>query len=189
MQQLKVDVQSSCLPVTALRGRSKEYAAGKLPHAQDAVLMLYDLLSGDNALGSGWALPPGSQSPSVSFPPTEKRVWDCVELKDAIVQSLCSGIFIDSKFYAPVTSTQPNHPPNLQPLYFCSSVNPVVIQKLNLGSVSYLDLILKLKLLSELLEPKSSFNSNTVDVTEEVHDKMAPTLKIGDCQRYGIWEN
>jgi len=151
--------------------------------------MLYDLLSGDNTLGLGGALPPGSQSPSVLPPPTAKRVQNWVELKDAIVQSLSSGVFIDSKFYAPVTSIQPNHPPNLQPLHFCSSVNPVVVQKLNSGSVSYLDLIPKLMLLSELVEPKSDPSSNVINVTEGVHNEVTPTLKLGDWQRYDIWEN
>ena len=100
--------------------------------------MLYDLLSRDRASGLGGGLLPGTRLLPVSFLPAGKRVQDWIGLKDAIERSLCSGIFIDSKFYAPLISAQPNTPPNLQPLYFCSFVNPAVVQKLNSGTALHL---------------------------------------------------
>ena len=141
LQQLKVDIQSSCLPVTALRLKFKEYASGKLPHAQDAIVTLYDLLHGDRTLGSSGGLPPSSQLPLISSPPTGKNTQDWAELKNAIVGSLYNGSFIDSKFYAPVTSSQPENSPNLQPLYFCGSVNLTIAQNLSSGTVLHYILV------------------------------------------------
>lgn len=171
-----------------LQQKFKEYASGKLPHAQDTILMLYDLLSVDKPLGFGGKLLLSSQLPLLApLSTTGRRVQDWVDLKDAIVESLCSGIFIDSKFYAPVSSIQPSDPPNLQPLYFCSSFNPAVVQKLNSGTVLYLYYYTKLMItLSVLVEIKPNHGLNTVNLTEGADDQERLTLKFGDWQRYVI---
>ena len=97
--------------------------------------MLYNLLSGSEPLGPTELSAPGCETPPMSpqlQDGGELLDWD--NLKDVIVASLRTGIFIDCKFYAPVANSQPNKPPNLQPLYFCSSINPGVTQKLSSGT-------------------------------------------------------
>lgn len=63
------------------------------------------------------------------------------DLKDAITASLGTGIFINYKIYAPVASVQPSDLPSLQPLHFCSFVNPGVLQKVTSGTVLWDHLI------------------------------------------------
>jgi len=98
--------------------------------------MLYDLLSGNGPSGTAALTAPVCEPPPTSsqlMGGGEPPDWD--NLKDVIMASLTTGIFIDCKFYAPVASGQPSKPPNLQPLHFCSSINPGVVRKLSSGSV------------------------------------------------------
>lgn len=127
-------IQSSQATISTLRGKFEEYAAGKLPHAGDAMVMLYDMLSGNGPSGPTALSAPACGPSPTSLQPAGgggAQGWD--NLKDVIMRSLTTGIFIDCRFYAPVTSDQPRKPPNLQPLHFCSSINPRVVQKLNSG--------------------------------------------------------
>ena len=138
LHELKVKIQSSQVAISTLRGKFEEYAAGKLPHARDAMVTLYDLLSGNEPPGPTALSAPGCKPSQTSSRPAgggEPQDWE--NLKDAIMASLTTGVFIDCRFYAPVTSDQPRNPLNLQPLHFCSSINPGVVQKLNSGSILY----------------------------------------------------
>jgi len=98
--------------------------------------MLYDLLSGNEPTG-----PTSLLAPACGPPPTSLqlvgggKLQDWGDLKVIIMTSLRTGIFINCKFHAPVTSDQPSNPPNLQPVRFCSSINPGVVQKLSPGSI------------------------------------------------------
>ena len=169
--------------MTELQQIFNEYASGKLQHAQDAIVTLYDLLSGPRPLSLSGELLPTSQPLPISSAPPDKRIEDWADLKDAVVGSLCSGSFIDSKFYAPVASAQPSDPPNLQPLYFCGFINPTVTRKLNSGTVLHHIWPIKLRVVSPgLVETKPNPRSNTVDATG-VNGQMIPALKFGDWQR------
>ena len=99
----------------------QEYFAGKLPHARDMVLGLFDLLTSNGM--SPHPSPTGpSNSTIMSYYGVNHRSW--VQLRDAIIRSLTTGIFLDSMFYAE-DSTE------LRPLFFCSSISPASFKKIS----------------------------------------------------------
>jgi hypothetical protein len=132
LHQLEADLLSSRLVMSTLQEKFEEYVAGELPYARDGIVKLYDLLSGDKPSDPTEPLSPDCKPPSTSLP-LNPLGWG--NLKEVIATSLNTGMFIDCKFYAPIISVQPSNPPHLQPLHFCSSVNPGVIQNISSGSV------------------------------------------------------
>ena len=106
----------------SLENRIKCYTHGELPHAENVLPALYQLMESDEsveetplptAMPSGWCATSGD--------------WD--GLKMALISSLTSGTFLDSQFYA-VESRLPTGLPRIRPIYFCSAVGGSFASKL-----------------------------------------------------------
>ena len=121
-------VRSSDSPgiLAAFDIKIQEYFAGKLPHAKNLVLGLFDLSTNNG-------IPPHQYSPESSSPgsshPTIAPCFDVnrgsrIQLMDAIARSLTTGIFLDSMFYI-------GNPTELRPLFFCSSITPASFKKIS----------------------------------------------------------
>ena len=67
----------------------------------------------------------------VITPPSNQQTpsGDWAGLKKALISSLTSGTFLDSKFYA-VESRSSTSPPKIRPVYFCSTVGDCFVSKL-----------------------------------------------------------
>lgn len=99
----------------------QEYFAGKLPHAKDLVLGLFDLLT-SNRIPSHPSPPESPHSTMIPYSNVNDGSW--IQLRDAITRSLMTGIFLDSMFYVE-DSTE------LRPLFFCSSIAPTSLKKIS----------------------------------------------------------
>ena len=100
--------------------KMQEYFAGKLPHARNIVLGLFDILTSNGMLPHPSPTGP-SHSTVMPYYCVNHRSW--VQLRDAMIRSLTTGIFLDSMFYAE-DSTEP------RPLFFCSSITPPSFKKI-----------------------------------------------------------
>jgi hypothetical protein len=105
-----------------LRTKVKSYAHGELPHAEDILPALYELMEGDESI---------EETPLPAAAPPNQRVTggDWEGLKRALTSSLTSGTFLDSQFYA-VESRSSTGPPKIRPVYFCGEVGDSFASKL-----------------------------------------------------------
>ena len=108
----------------ALKDKIKKYTAGQLPHAEDLLPALYQLMETDEV--SKESIPP--EQPAA--PPKQATCDDNWErLKDALTWSLTSGSFLDSQFY--VLDSKPRAgAPTIRPVYFCSRVGGTFLPRL-----------------------------------------------------------
>jgi len=97
-----------------LRVKIKGYAHGELPHAENILPALYDLMESDQSVRE--TPPPAAPSPDQQ---TTDGDWE--GLKRALTNSLTSGTFLDCQFYA-VESRLSTGLPKIRPVYFCSAV-------------------------------------------------------------------
>ena len=123
MYQLARTVRSSDSPDIAVAFDTKiqEYFAGKLPHAKDLALGLFDLLANNSM--SPHPSPPGSSHSTIT-PYSNVNHGSWTQLVNAVTRSFTTGIFLDSMFYAE-DSTE------LRPLFFCSSAMPASIKNIS----------------------------------------------------------
>ena len=97
-----------------LKAKIKDYANGKLLHAEHVLPALYELMENDGSV---------QEAPLLKAAPSNQQVtsgdWD--GLKKAITDSLTSGTFLDSQFYAAESRSSAGSP-KIRPIYFCSAV-------------------------------------------------------------------
>ena len=95
-----------------LKAKIKGYAHGELPHAENILPALYELMESDESVKE---LP----VPVATLPDQQAIGGDWEGLKKALTTSLMSGTFLDSQFYA-VESRPSTGLPKIRPVYFCS---------------------------------------------------------------------
>jgi hypothetical protein len=106
----------------ALKAKIKDYANGLLPHAEPVLPALYDLMENDGSVREA----PLPKAASFNQQITGGD-WD--GLKKALTDSLTSGTFLDSQFYA-AESRSSTGLPKIRPVYFCSTVGGGFASKL-----------------------------------------------------------
>jgi len=123
MYRLAQAVRSSDSPGVAVAFDTKiqDYFAGKLPHARDLVLGLFDLLASNRM--SPHPSPPGSSHSTIT-PYSDVNHGSWIQLRNAITRSLTTGVFLNSMFYVEDSM-------ELRPLFFCSSTIPAAIKKIS----------------------------------------------------------
>jgi hypothetical protein len=99
----------------SLERKIEWYTCGELPYAKRVISALYELMENDDPVEE------------ISLPVTatsNQRACsgDWVGLKMALTNSLTSGTFLDSQFYA-VESRVPTGLPKIRPIYFSSVVS------------------------------------------------------------------
>ena len=100
-----------------LKAMIRGYAQGELPHAENILPALYDLMESDESVKD--TSPPAA--PSLNQQTID---GDSEGLKRALTSSLTSGMFLDTQFYA--TEPRPSTGlPKIRPVYFCSAVGGV----------------------------------------------------------------
>jgi len=105
-----------------LKAKVKSYAHGELPHAEDILPAIYELMESDESVKE-------TQFP-VPVPPNQQATGgDWEGLKKALTSSLTSGTFLDSQFYA-VESRSSTGLPKIRLVYFCSTVGGNLTSKL-----------------------------------------------------------
>ncbi|KAF9648607.1 hypothetical protein BDM02DRAFT_2235999 [Thelephora ganbajun] len=152
MHRLAQVVCSSDSPgiAAAFDTKIQEYFAGKLPHAKDLVLGLFDLLASSRV--SPHPSPSGSSHSTIT-PYSNFNHGSWSQLRDAIIGSLTTGVFLDSIFYMK-DSTE------LRPLFFCSSVIPASIEKISVPMDALQDSL-------EQVTPRGTDKIAAQDVTSE----------------------
>ena len=123
MQLARVLLSSNSSPtLELLKAKIKSYGHGGLPHAEDILPALYELMESDE---------PVKETPLPAAAPLNQEAtggdWD--GLKRALTSSLTSGTFLDSQFYA-VESRSSTGLPKIRPIYFCSTVGGSFASKL-----------------------------------------------------------
>ena len=105
-----------------LKAKIKSYGHGELPHAEDVLPALYELMENDESV---------KEEPFPTPAPPNQQVisGDWEGLKKALTSSLTSGTFLDSQFYA-VESRSSTGLPKVRPMYFCSTVGGNLASKL-----------------------------------------------------------
>ena len=105
-----------------LKVKIKHYTHGQLPHAEDILPALYELMESGELV---------KEEPVVATVSPDQQVaggnWEA--LKKALTDSLTSGTFLDSQFYA-VESWSSIGSPKIRPIYFCSTVGGSLAPKL-----------------------------------------------------------
>ena len=98
----------------SLERKIDRYTRGQLPHTKQVILTLYELVEGDE---------PVEEVPLPVATPCNQQAssGEWIGLKKALTNSLTSGTFLDSQFYA-VESRSSTDMPKIRPLYFCSMV-------------------------------------------------------------------
>jgi len=105
-----------------LKTKIKSYGHGELPHTEDILPALYELMESDESVKD--------TPPATAAPPNQKATGiDWEGLKKALTSSLTSGTFLDSQFYA-VESRSSAGLPKIRPIYFCSRVGGSFASKL-----------------------------------------------------------
>jgi len=105
-----------------LKAKVKGYAHGELPHADNILPALYELMENDESVEE---LP----VPTAILPDKQATGGDWEGLKRALTSSLTSGTFLDSQFYA-VESRSSTGLPKIRPVYFCSTVGGTFVSEL-----------------------------------------------------------
>jgi len=100
----------------------KSYTHGELPHTEDALPALYELMESDESIKE-------TTLPTAASPNKQATGGDWEGLKKALTSSLTSGTFLDSQFYA-VESKSSTGLPKIRPVYFCSAVSGSFASKL-----------------------------------------------------------
>ena len=123
MYRLAQAVRSQDSPAiaAAFDAKLQEYFAGKLPHAKDMVLGLFDLLASNRM--SPHQSPPGSSHSTIT-PYSDVGHGSWIQFRDAITRSLTTGIFIDSMFYVEDSM-------ELRPLFFCMTIALTPFKKIS----------------------------------------------------------
>jgi len=105
-----------------LKTKIKSYGHGELPHAEDILPALYELMENDESV---------KEEPfPAPAPPNQQAIGgDWEGLKKALTSSLTGGTFLDSQFYA-VESQSSAGLPKVRPVYFCSTVGGSFASKL-----------------------------------------------------------
>ena len=105
-----------------LETKIKSYTRGQLPHAEDILPALYELMESDESV---------KEIPLPAATPLNQKAarGDWEGLKRALTRSLTSGTFLDSQFYA-VESRSSTSLPKIRPVYFCSTVGGSFASKL-----------------------------------------------------------
>jgi hypothetical protein len=122
-QLARVLLSSDCDDaLESLRMKVKSYTYGELPHAEEILPALYELMEGDSSL---------KETPlSAAASPNEKATGgDWEGLKRTLTRSLTSGTFLDSQYYA-VESRSPTGLLKTLPIYFCGEVGGSFAPKL-----------------------------------------------------------
>jgi hypothetical protein len=113
--------KDSNLALHTLKDKIKAYTRGQLPRAKDILPALYELLDSDGMF---------EETPPQLFPAPKHGIpgggWEA--LKDALAQSLTSGSFLDSQFYA--LDSKRAGAPTIRPIYFCSMAGGTFLPKL-----------------------------------------------------------
>jgi len=97
-----------------LKAKIKRYAHGELPHTENILSALYDLMESDGSVKE-------TPVPAVTSPDQQTTYGDWEGLKTALTSSLTSGTFLDCQFYA-VESRPSTGLPKIRPVYFYSAV-------------------------------------------------------------------
>ena len=105
-----------------LKTKVKSYSHGELPHAEDVLPALYELMENDESVEETLGTPAAPLNQE-----TTGGEWE--GLKKALTSSLTSGTFLDSQFYA-VESRSSTGLPKIRPVYFCSTVGGSFVSKL-----------------------------------------------------------
>ncbi|KAF9793441.1 hypothetical protein BJ322DRAFT_1155521 [Thelephora terrestris] len=100
--------------LASFKEKVKCYTHGNLPHGKHIIPALYELMESDLSVREPPLTVPASADPQVIG-----SGW--AGLKRALISSLTSGTFLDSQFYA-VESRSSTGPPEIRPIYFCSTV-------------------------------------------------------------------
>ena len=105
-----------------LKTKVKSYSHGELPHAEDVLPALYELMESDKSV---------EETPATAAAPLNQETTggDWEGLKKALTSSLTSGTFLDCQFYA-VESRSSTGLPKIRPVYFCSTVGGSFVSKL-----------------------------------------------------------
>jgi len=112
----------SGLTLGSLKMKIKSYGHGELPHAEDILPTLYELMESDESVKE-------TPLPAAAPPNEEATGGDWEGLKRALTSSLTSGTFLDSQFYA--AESRPSIGlPKIQPIYFCSTACGSFVPKL-----------------------------------------------------------
>ena len=98
------------------------YAHGELPHAENILPALYDLMESDESVKE-------APVPAAASPDQQATDGDWEGLKRALTISLASGTFLDSQFYA-VESRPSTGLPKIRPVYFCSTVGGIFVSEI-----------------------------------------------------------
>jgi len=114
-QLARVLLSSESAPTLGLlRMKIKDYAHGEFPHADNIFPDLYELMESDESVKEKWV-------PAAASPDKQATDGNWEGLKRALIDSLTSGTFLDSQFYA-VESRSSTGFPKIRPVYFCSTV-------------------------------------------------------------------
>ena len=108
--------------VGLLKAKIKSYGHGELPHAEDILPALYELMENDESVKE-------TPFPAPAPPNQRTTCGDLEGLKKALTSSLTSGTFLNSQFYA-VESRSSAGFPKVRPVYFCSTVGGSLASKL-----------------------------------------------------------
>jgi len=106
----------------ALKDKIRASTRGELPHANDILPALYELMQKNEA---------PKETPTQPSTPSKKDIAgrDWKGLKNALIWSLSSGSFLDSQFYA-LDSKLHAGTSTIQPIYFCSMVGGAFLPRL-----------------------------------------------------------
>ena len=105
-----------------LKAKIKSYAHGELPHAENIIPALYELMESDESIKE-------TPLPTAASQDQQATGGDWEGLKRTLTESLTSGTFLDSQFYA-VESRSSTGLPKIRPIYFCSTVGDSFASKL-----------------------------------------------------------
>jgi len=125
LRQLARELLSSDLSPTlaSLKGKIKSYTDGRLSHAEHILPALYELMESNESVVE----PP---LPALEPSNEEGATGGYLDgLKRALADSLTSGTFLDSQFYA-VDSRSSTGLPKIRPVYYCSAVGGSFTSKL-----------------------------------------------------------
>ena len=98
----------------ALKAKITTYASGQLPHAEDVLPALYELMESEESIDE-------TPLPAAVSSNRHANGEDRDGLERALTSSLTGGTFLDSQYYA-VESRSSTGPPKIRPVYLCSTV-------------------------------------------------------------------
>ena len=141
-QLARVLLSSDSVPtVKSFKQKVKCYAHGELPHGGHVISTLYELMESDESVEETPitmvdqrildGLRTINQQPKKKGKKKNQQITggDWTGLKKALTNSLTSGTFLDSQFYA-IDSRPSTGMPKIRPIYFCSTVGDNFMSKL-----------------------------------------------------------